>query len=476
MSKWLLHGLYVVLLVAAVASLPYAMRMYEPIQKNNIAIQALEQKQYDRAIEYLSQARDAKPDDPVIRHNLAVAFNSKALDLEQQGKEAEAIAFYERALAIEPDNAIVVRNLVATLNNLGVAHSKSQEFLKAQQFFEQAAKWLNKLQDESIGQSIRSNYAGLLTVWGSELLKANKLDSAAETFRQALALNPKNAVAMIYLGDIAYDINDYATAKQFYSAARNLAKEHGDYLDSRLSMIEKESKVEDQLREIRDRLGRFRVQYVPYSAGVSIQDVLAMLDDAHDTLSQTLGLRPTRSVNVKIYHADDFYRISALPGWATGIYDGKMRLKAEDMQNTPAQVRDLLFHEYTHALLAMNIRQALPAWFHEGLAQLMEPQFSQNEREQKRMRAVLANGDLTFEALRDSFRDFRSKAEAEQAYLLSKYFLAALRQRYSAEKLRQWLARMAANSEEDFDTAFEKVYGIALKKVQERWIAEQVRN
>ncbi len=476
MSKWLLRGLYVVLLAAIVASMPLAMRMYEPIQKNNKAIEALEQKQYDRAIEYLSQAREAKPEDPVIRRNLAVAYNSKALDLEQNGKEQEAIAFYERALAIEPDNAIVVRNLVATLNNLGVAHSKSREFLKAQQFFEQAAKWIDKLQDESISQSVRMNYAGLLTVWGAELLKANNLESAADTFRQALALNPKNAVAMIYLGDIAYDVNDYDTAKQFYSAARGIDKEHADYLDSRLSMIEKESKVEPFLREITDRRKRFRVQFVPYSEGVSIQDVLAMLDDAHDALAETLGLHPTRSVNVKIYRAEDFYRISALPGWATGIYDGKMRLKAEDMQNTPAQVRDLLYHEYTHALLAMNIRQSLPAWFHEGLAQLMEPQFSQNEREQKRMRAVLANGDLSFETLRDSFRDFRSKAEAEQAYLLSKYFLAYLRQRYGADKLRQWLVYLASNSDETFEKGFEKVYGTSLKKVQEQWIAQQVRD
>jgi tetratricopeptide (TPR) repeat protein len=472
MSKWLLRGLYFVMLLGIVASMPWAMRLYEPIEKNNKAVQALELKQYDQAIEYLSQAREAKPDDAVIRRNLAVAYNSKALELDGKGKEEEAIAYYQRALELEPQNLTVMRNLVATLNNLAVARSKAHQFLEAQNFFEQANKWLEKLRDETLERSVKDNYAALLTVWGAELLKANKNAAAAEAFRQAISLNPKNSAAMIYLGDIAYDVNDYEAAKQFYSAARQLDKEHASYLESRLDMIEKESKVENLFRELTDRQGHFRVQYVPYTEGVRIQDVLAMLEDAHDSLAETLGLRPTRTVNVKIYRAQDFYRVSALPDWATGIYDGKMRLKAEDMQNTPAQVRDLLFHEYTHALLAMNIRKSVPAWFHEGLAQLMEPRFLQNEREQQRVRAALTDGRVSFDALRESFREIHSKADAEQAYLLSKYFLASLRQRYGQEKLREWLRHMAAD--EDFDDAFEKVFGVPLKKVQDRWIAEQL--
>jgi tetratricopeptide (TPR) repeat protein len=472
MSKWLLRSFYLLALLALVGSMPLAMRIYEPIEKNNKALQALDQKQYDRAIEYLSEARQAKPDDNVIRHNLAVAYNAKAIELEQKGREDEALTCYERALELEPDNRVMLRNLVATLNNMAVSRSKSRQFLDAQRFFEHAGKWLDELKDDEMAQSVRTNYAGLLTVWAAELLKANNTKAAAETFRQALALNPKNAVAMIYLGDIAYDVNDYETAKSFYSAARPLDKDNNAYLDSRLAMIAKEEKVENLFRETMDRKGHFRVQFVPYSEGVAIQDVLAMLDDAHDTLAQTLGLTPTRSVNVKIYRAEDFYRVSALPDWASGIYDGKMRLKVEDMQNTPAQVRDLLFHEYTHALLAMNIRQQVPAWFHEGLAQLMEPQFAQSEREQKRVRAALTDGKLTFQALRESFRDFHTKAEAEQAYLLSKYFLASLRQRYGAAKLREWLARMA--NDDKFEDAFEKVYGLPLQKAQDQWIAAQV--
>jgi len=473
MNKWLLRSVYIIIVCATLFALPMAKRLYEPIQQNNLAVQALEQKQYDRAIEYLSQARQAKPDDSVIQRNLAVAYNSKALELEQQGKELEAITYYKKSLSLDPSNPIVTRNLVASLNNLAVTRSKAKEFLEAQKLFEEACSRLETLHDDTIVSNVRSNYAGLLTVWGYELLRHNKPQEAADAFRQALKLNKNNAVAMIYLGDIAYDLNDYDTARSFYSAARALDSENASYLDSRLTMIEKEAKLENLFRSFKDPLNRFRLQYVPYSGGVEVSQVLAMLNEAMESVGQQLGLYPNRSVNVKIYRSQDFFKVSALPEWATGIYDGKMRLKVEDMQNAPSQVRDLLFHEYTHAVLAMNIRHPLPAWFHEGMAQLMEPQFSQSIREQRRVHAALADRQVTFESLQESFKDIRSKEEAENAYLLSKYFLASLKQKYGDKKLREWLALMA-QQDEKFESAFEKVYGVSLKKAQDSWIREQL--
>jgi hypothetical protein len=150
-----------------------------------------------------------------------------------------------------------------------------------------------------------------------------------------------------------------------------------------------------------------------------------------------------------------------------------MRLKVEDVQSGPAQVRDLLFHEYTHAVLAMNVKQQVPAWFHEGIAQLMEPQFSENPREQSQMRDALARKELSFETLKDSFKELGSRQDAENAYLLSKYFLANLNRRHGREKLREWVGRLA--KEEKFDEAFEKVYGVKLDTAQVNWIRAQVR-
>jgi hypothetical protein len=198
-----------------------------------------------------------------------------------------------------------------------------------------------------------------------------------------------------------------------------------------------------------------------------------MLTDAYDTIGHDLGVYPARTVNVKIYTQEDFFQVAKLPEWAIGIFDGKMRLRADEVQSAPALVRDLLFHEYTHAVLAMNVKQEVPAWFHEGIAQLMEPQFKENSREQEQVRVALARHQIGFEQLENSFKDIANKGEAENAYLLSKYFLTHLNRKYGHDKLREWVTMLTKDVK--FDDAFEKTYKTDLKAAQDSWIKSQVK-
>jgi hypothetical protein len=165
--------------------------------------------------------------------------------------------------------------------------------------------------------------------------------------------------------------------------------------------------------------------------------------------------------------------VAKLPEWAIGIFDGKMRLRVDELQSAPELVRDLIFHEYTHAVLAMNIKQEVPAWFHEGMAQLMEPQFRENSREQEQVRMALARHQIGFDQLEDSFKEITNKGDAENAYLLSKYFLTHLNRKYGHDKLREWIKLLT--KEEKFGEAFEHVYKTPLSKAQASWIETQVK-
>lgn len=473
MNRWVLKAVNVVLVLGVFAAIPYGLRAYKPIENNNKAVEALQNKQYDQAIALLSEAVHENPNNPVFKRNLVAACNSKAIDLERKGQDEASLDWYERALKMDPSNETILRNYISTLNNLAVAASKQKDFTHSQSFFERASKGLSKIPDAKIGDEIRSNYSALLTLWGAELMKRDQFQESQTAFEQSLELNPKNAVARIYLGDLFYERNDYTNAKKHYSAALPLDKENKEYLQNRLLMIGEESKVEGLFKQQKDTAGRFVVQYVDYPNGVTIPEVLQMLDEAYTEVGTVLGIYPARAVSVKIYNGKDFYAISKLPEWAIGIFDGKMRLKVEDVQSAPSQVKDLLYHEYTHAVLAMNVKQKVPAWFHEGLAQLMEPQFMENRREQAQMREALARKSLDFTVLQDSFKDLDSKKDAETAYLLSKYFLAHLNNKYGGEKLLHWIEHMAA--EEKFDESFEKVYGQPLKKAQEDWVRAQLK-
>lgn len=470
MNRWLWIVVNVLVLGVVLAAIPYGLQARKPFEQNNKGVQALEEKRYDEAIVLLKGAVQSSPDNKDFRRNLLAAYNSKAVNLGKDGQDAEAVEFYEKALEMEPQDQVLLRNYISALNNLGVEKSNLQDFPASQQYFEKATTGLGRLADAKVRDEIRHNYSALLTLWGAELMKRNQTKEAKVSFAQALELDLKNPVAHVYLGDLGYEANDYPLSKKHYAAALPLDNDNKDYLANRLQMIDDESTVEAQFKQVTDANGRFLIQHVEYSNGTSVKEVLEMLTQAYDQIGKDLGIYPARTVNVKIYTPQDFSKISKLPEWAIGIFDGKMRLKVDEVQSAPSQVRDLLFHEYTHAVLAMNVKQKVPAWFHEGMAQLMEPQFKESPREQAQMREALARNQLDFASLQNSFKDIESKGAAENAYLLSKYFLAFLNRKHGHDKLTAWIKRMAAD--EKFEDAFKSVYGNSLDDAQKAWIKQ----
>ncbi len=474
MNRWLLIALNVALLGLILAAIPMVLNSREPYEANTRGVEALKAKRYDEAITYLRGAVDRRPKNKDFRHNLLAAYNSKALHMSTTGDTDEALDAYEEALSLSPEDQVLLKNYVSTLNNLGVDQSNERAFVEAQGYFERASRALPKLGDAKARTSIRENYSALLTLWGTELMKRNQISDARKSLDQAVRLDSKNGVAHVSLGDLAYESNDYAGAARSYSAALPVSQENKDYLENRLQMIQDESGLESRFHRVIDDEKRFVLQYADYNGGTSISEVLAMLNDAYTVIGRDLGVYPARAVNVKVYTQEDFYKVAKLPEWAIGIFDGKMRLRTDELLSAPELVRDLLFHEYTHAVLAMNVKQEVPAWFHEGIAQLMEPQFRENNREQEQVRIALTRHQISFEQLEESFKGIENKGTAETAYLLSKYFLTHLNRKYGHEKLREWVTRLT--KEEKFAEAFKNTYRIDLPKAQESWIKIQVKD
>lgn len=476
MKRWISGLINFVLIggvIGAVAYVPYYLKSQKPYNENNQGVEALYNSDFDTAIGHLKNAIEMKPGQVNFEKNLLAAYNSKAIALSNDDKSDEALKYFDMAFQMDKTDKILIRNYGATLNNIAVEKSRERNFDEAQQLFEKASVIIPLLEESTSTLEVRHNYAALLTLWGSELMKHRQVKEAKNAFLQSLDLNSSSAVTLISLGDLGYEENDYALAKKNYSAALALDQANSEYLTNRLDMIEDEKQVEGKFKELRDEKNNFFVQYIPWEGKTDVKQVLAMLDEAYDVIGKELGIYPARTVNVKIYDSDDFVRISKLPEWAIGIFDGKLRLKATEAKSSPEQVKDLLFHEYTHAVLAMNVKQAVPAWFHEGIAQLMEPQFRENMREQQQVREALARNQMSFESLNDSFKDIQSKGEAENAYLMSKYFLLYLNRKYGHEKLIAWITKMV--QEEKFENAFEEVYEMPIKDAQQAWIKSQAQ-
>lgn len=473
MNRWLLIALNVALLGLILAAIPFILNSRQPNKHNNLGVQALEAGKYDEAITHLTEAVDKTPSNKDFKRNLLTAYTARALHQNEAGETTRSLESFEKALSLAPDDQVLLKNYVSTLNNLAVAQSNQRDFAEAQGFFEKASQALPKLGDAAVRDNIRQNYSGLLTLWGTELMKRNQVKDAIRSFGQAVQLDPQNGIAHVSLGDLSYESNDYAGAARSYSAALPVSPENKDYLENRLQMIKDESGLESKFKSLVDPDKRFLLQYVDYKGGTSITAVMGMLNEAWDVIGRDLGVYPARAVNVKVYTTDEFFKVAKLPEWAIGIFDGKMRLKVDELQSAPELVRDLIFHEYTHAVLAMNVKLEVPAWFHEGIAQLMEPQFRENSREQEQVRVALTRHKISFDQLDDSFKEITDKGDAENAYLLSKYFLTHLNRKYGHEKLREWIKRLT--KEEKFAESFEHVYHTSLAKAQESWIKAQSR-
>jgi tetratricopeptide (TPR) repeat protein len=138
-----------------------------------LGLLALQAKQYDKAIEFITRAVELRPDAPLFHANLGVA-------LDESSRTERAIASYERALAL---NAVDPR----TLSNL------SNSLRKCGRYEEAVAAARKAI-------ALNGNYADAHANLASALLESGQLDEASDAAATATRLNPKLAIAHHLLG------------------------------------------------------------------------------------------------------------------------------------------------------------------------------------------------------------------------------------------------------------------------------------
>src|SRR5262249_43449842 len=100
---------------------------------------------------------------------------------------------------------------------------------------------------------------------------------------------------------------------------------------------------------------------------------LSILEEAYQKVTPLYGFRPADQVPVVLYPNEVFSKLEGRAWWAQGMFDGKVRGGCNGATNHPRDFRDLLSHEYGHAVLHRARRgSVVPGWFDEGLAQVAE--------------------------------------------------------------------------------------------------------
>jgi len=192
-------------------------------------------------------------------------------------------------------------------------------------------------------------------------------EEAIDNFESSLALAEDGNTHMM-MGVVLYTENRLQEAKNHFEKALAL-----DTLKQKasvfLSKIDREL-IEDSFRESEG--SHFVVRYEGAERGEAGYTVSLVLEEAYFKIGSDLGFYPEDVITAILYSDQQFRDVTKSPSWSGGLYDGKIRLPTGGINGRTDDLKRLIYHEYTHALIHRMTGGNCPAWLNEGIAQYEE--------------------------------------------------------------------------------------------------------
>ena len=223
---------------------------------NNLGVDAIEKKRWERAIRYFDQASEANPDFKMSVQNrqaalwqwassLETANPAKAVSLYQEYLSAapdaweahaqigliysraeahdQAVEAYREALRLNPDRESVRRNLAI------VYYKRGNQLLESELNEAAAADFLQSIQMDA---SLAGPYQGLAAAY----VRSDKWAEAANALEEALRQEPDNKWALEWLSAAAVELGNAAVAREdFEGAVREFERAPLEMRDARVS-------------------------------------------------------------------------------------------------------------------------------------------------------------------------------------------------------------------------------------------------
>jgi tetratricopeptide (TPR) repeat protein len=375
---------------------------------------------------------------PVLAANPeAYRLNEAGVAEVRSGNLEAGIELFGRALKIDPQDEGIRKNLARTCTALGHRLLESGQVQRA---------------EEQYGASVEADpteVAGWLGL-GEVQLRRRDPRAAIDTYRHAASMDQSSPDALIGLGQAYYNQGDLGAALTEWRRAERLRPEDAG-LRQRINRAEREAGVQGGYRS-RDS-HHFRVLYEGRRQEDVGQRLVQILERAYDEVGYALGAYPDHEVQTILYPDVDF---TAATGASTGIggfyqpLDGKIRIAMRGLRPEDPELRSLLYHEYTHALIyAISRGNNPPRWVHEGLAVQLEGRRAPRFKEEAIRRARIGESD-TLDG---------------SPYVLGSVALGLLIERHGMDAVRTLLQRLGEGS--PFQEAFQDTFRTGLASFEQ---------
>lgn len=220
-----------------------------------------------------------------------------------------------------------------------------------------------------------------------DALEGGDWDLAVELLELAVELEPE---VDVYAGNLAEAhlrrakqrvLDDqHALAVEDYEAALALIEdeERAEQVRSKLGQAKAMAAHEaDFLRESTPHF-TFRYDGTREEIVAGIEELKVLLEATYQEYGDLFGRRPVEEgearIAVVLYRQEGFNAVTGLGDWAGGVFDGTIRVPANDLRSARrvSQLRDVLRHEVAHAFTQSIGGTSVPSWLNEGIAQWLE--------------------------------------------------------------------------------------------------------
>lgn len=280
---------------------------------------------------------------------------------------------------------------------------------------------------------------------GFSYYKAGEKKKAQKALDEFLR-HGEDFVARKLLAFIYYEENEIEKTVENAEKALKIRNDDELYELLRKSRREKEASA----GSVREGTEHFTVIYDGYSHGRYGREAMGMLEDAYRSIGRDFGYFPKKSITVIFYTDEDFYAITRNPGWTRGLFDGKIRVPLRGAEEHGKELRKILFHEYTHALVH-SLTERCPLWMNEGLAEY----FSGGRKETGRT--------IPLHMLEKSF----AGVDVNEAYGASYSAVKHLIEKNGLYGMKRFLDALSGGK--DLNTAFREAFFVSYDEFVIRW-------